>query len=176
MGCSQPSHTALAIPLGAKHCCGAGWDATPRTWGEGQRLAGAGSGLRAPRCGGWHQDTSQGHGLMQGRQSAFPFFIESIAFSLDFFPGDEDSSAPYLAVQRHLSPHTDILVQVLNHTSIDIASCKHHIYGHGRQQHNSTWLQRNITLKITWYFVSKTDIHFVSLLASDICFSDTTYC
>lgn len=75
---------------------------------------------------------------MRGLQFAFPFFIESIAFSSDVFHGDENSSAPYLAVQRHFSPHADILVQVLNHTSIDIASCKHHIYGHGMQQHNST--------------------------------------
>lgn len=77
---SIPQHAWGALshpiqPLGAKHRCGAGWDATPRMWGEGQRLAGAGSGLRAPRCGVWHRDTSQGHGLMQGFQSAFPFFI-----------------------------------------------------------------------------------------------------
>lgn len=104
----------------------------------------------------WHRGALLCCCLTRGFQPAFPFLIESIAFSLDVFHGDKNPERLLLLPR---CPQASFVSQLCCFM---------------KASYLWTWdprFRRNITPKITWYFDLKTGVHFICLLLCDICSS-----
>lgn len=109
----------------------------------------------------WHRGALLCCCLTRGFQPAFPFLIESIAFSLDVFHGDKNPERLLLLPR---CPQASFVSQLCCFM---------------KASYLWTWdprFRRNITPKIAWYFDLKTDVHFICLLLCDICSSDMRCC